>query len=156
MLKFDSCVTDPVWSLLLHMIFPLVFGLTWRMPWHTLEVCRYATKQPVPSRLRKDMNLHFNTSSPCTSARLKSYYLLMLFSAASDISGCGQSLDLLPAHSPHCTSIAVTLSNVHEIKGSGPYTEIVASYTPVQCWGLQHKTLDRFFSNTSWKSMCSK
>lgn len=79
MLKFDSCVTDPVWSLLLHLIFPLIFGLTWRMPWHTLKVCRYATKQPAPSRLRKDMNLHFNTSSPCTSPRLKSYYPLMLF-----------------------------------------------------------------------------
>lgn len=119
MLKSDLYVTDLVWNLLLLLTFPSIFALTWRIPWsicYSLEVCHYATKQPGPSRLRKDIHLHFNTSSHCTSPRLKSHYCYMHCAAGADIWGCGQSLDFLPSHSPHCTSIAATWSNGYETK----------------------------------------
>lgn len=81
------------------------------------------------------MQLFFNALSlPSTSFRLKSCCLLYACcnAAGSDMSACGQSLDLPPAQSPQCTSTTVTLSNVCEIKASGPNTGTVASYSPGQ------------------------
>lgn len=157
MLKSDLYVPDPVCSLLLLVIFPPIFALTWRIPWsicYPLEVCHYATKQPVPSRLRKDIYLHFNTSSPCTSPRLKSYDLLCPF--------CCRFWHLRPGSEPGFSFCSLPSLHIHYchteqwVWDKGPSSDIVASYSPVQCWGLQHKTLDWFFSNASWKSMCSK
>lgn len=121
---------------------------------YSLEVCHYATKHPMPSRLRKDIHLHFYTSSCCTPPRLKSYYLLYAF--------CYRFWHLRLQAEPGSSSCSFPSLHIHRchieqwVWDKGPNSGIVASYTSVQCWGLQHETLDWFFSNTSWKSMHSK
>lgn len=134
---------------------------------YSLEVCHYATKQSRPSRLSKKTSKENYCMKPrickCSYVSIpllalhcpQAWILLPAVwdsfcnAAGSDIPALRQSLDLLPARSPHCTSTAVTLSNVHEIKGSGPSTDTVAYCTPCQHWGLRHKPPDRCFSNTS-------
>lgn len=108
-----------------------------------LEACPYVMKHSVLNRPRKETPEESYCVKPqlwkCSyvSASFFSFCFCKLEScslmyslcnaAGSDISACGQHLDLHPTHCPQFTSTAVILSTVHKIQNFGPNTGTMAS-----------------------------